>query len=157
MLYTIIKNIFEQSKTKFVKSLPFEYMEVKTDTKEKFHVIHVITPHLSANMAAELNRQLFDLLKDNTKNVVLNLRGVKNMDEEAGELLVTTQQKFYEEGASFVICELSENVEDFLDSKDLLELLNATPTESEAGDIVQMEEMERFSQAVIGRTASTSA
>jgi anti-anti-sigma factor len=118
-------------------------MEVKTDTKEKFHVIRVETSELSANMAAELNRQLFDLLKDNTKNVVLNLRDVKNIDEEAGELLVTAQQKFYEEGASFVVCELSENVEDFLDSKDLLELLNATPTESEAGDIVQMEEMER--------------
>ena len=32
---------------------------------------------------------------------------------------------------------------DFLDTNDLLEILNITPTESEAWDIVQMEEIER--------------
>jgi hypothetical protein len=34
-------------------------------------------------------------------------------------------------------------VEDFLDTHDLLEMMNCTPTVSEAGDIVQMEEIER--------------
>ena len=118
-------------------------MEVKTDTKERFHVIRVETPELSATMAAELNRQLQELLKDKIRNVVLNLQGVKSMQEEAAETLVRLQQKFYEEGASFVICELTPEVEDFLDKSDLLELMNVTPTESEAGDIVQMEEIER--------------
>jgi hypothetical protein len=42
-----------------------------------------------------------------------------------------------------VICELQQGVEDFLDSNNLLELMNVTPTESEAWDIVQMEEIER--------------
>jgi anti-anti-sigma factor len=118
-------------------------MEVKTDTKEKFHVISVETTELSANLAAELNRQLLELLKDTIKNVVLNLRSVKSMDEEGAEILVRTQQKFYEENASFVVCELTETVEAFLDEKELLELMNVTPTESEAFDIVQMEEIER--------------
>ena len=119
------------------------YMEVKTDTKEKFHVIRVETQELSANLAAELNRQLLELLKDTIKNIVLNLRSVKSMQEEAAEILVRTQQKFYENNASFVICELTNEVEQFLDEKELLELMNVTPTESEAGDIVQMEEIER--------------
>jgi len=118
-------------------------MEVKTDTKEKFHVIRVETTQISANMAAELNRHFLELLKGTIKNVVLNLRDVKNIAEEAAETLVRIQQKFYEAGASFVICELTEEVESFLDSKNLLEMMNTTPTESEAGDIVQMEEMER--------------
>jgi len=34
-------------------------------------------------------------------------------------------------------------VEDFLDKNELLELMNVTPTQSEAWDIVQMEEIER--------------
>jgi anti-anti-sigma regulatory factor len=57
--------------------------------------------------------------------------------------LVNVQQKFYEQNASFVICELQPAVEDFLDKEDLLELMNITPTESEALDIIQMEEIER--------------
>lgn len=118
-------------------------MEVKTDTKEKFHVIRVETTELSANMAAELNSQLLELLKDTIKNVVLNLSTVKSMAEEAAETIVRTQQRFYEQGASFVICELTSEMETFLDEKGLLELMNVTPTESEASDIVQMEEIER--------------
>ena len=118
-------------------------MEVKTDTKEKFTVIRVQTPELSATLAADLNHQLQELLKGRERNVVLNLSGVKTISEEAGEILVRSQQHFYEAGASFVVCEIPQDVEDFLDSKDLLELMNATPTESEAGDIVQMEEVER--------------
>jgi anti-anti-sigma factor len=118
-------------------------MEVKTDTKERFHVIRVETPEMSATMAGELDRQLGELLKDRIKNVVLNLNGVKSMQEEAAERLVRTQQKFYDSSASFVVCEMPKELEEYLDSKDLLELMNVTPTESEAYDIVQMEEIER--------------
>lgn len=118
-------------------------MEVKTDTKEKFHVIRVETPEISVKLAAELSHRLQELLKDTIKNVVLNLSSVKSIQEEAAEILVRTQQKFYEQNVSFVICELTNEVEQFLDEKELLELMNVTPTESEAGDIVQMEEIER--------------
>jgi anti-anti-sigma factor len=118
-------------------------MEVKTDTKEKFHVIRVETADLPANLAAELKSHLEEPLKDTIKNVVLNLRNVKSIEEETAEVLVRSQQKFYEQNASFVICELNDEVEKFLDEKELLEMMNVTPTESEAYDIVQMEEVER--------------
>jgi anti-anti-sigma factor len=118
-------------------------MKVKTDTKEKFHVINVETPNLSANMAAELDKQLVELLQSSNKNVVLKLALVNSIDKEAAETLVKVQQKFYEHNASFVICELTPGVETFLDKENLLELMNITPSESEAWDIVQMEEIER--------------
>ena len=127
----------------FIILSPLINMEVKTDTKEKFHVMRVESPHLTAIMADELDLRLQELLKGNPKNLVLNLSAVKSIDEEAAEKLVRTQQKFYEQQASFVICEFDKEVEEFLDSKDLLELINFTPTESEAYDIVQMEEIER--------------
>ncbi len=118
-------------------------MEVKTDTKEKFHVISVETDHLSANMTEELTKHLTAYLHHEIKNAIVKLSNVKSMDEEAAETLVKIQQKFYEEGASFVICELDKTLETYLDSNNLLELMNVTPTESEAWDIVQMEEIER--------------
>ena len=118
-------------------------MEVKTDTKEKFHVITVEIPHLTAIMTAELNQRLLPLLQTNIRNVVLNAKPIQIIDEEAAEGLVRMQQNFYEQNASFVICELLPEVENFLDSIELLEVMNVTPTESEAADIVQMEEIER--------------
>ena len=124
-------------------SLSAVTMEVKTDTKEKFHVIRVETADLPANLAAELKSHLEEPLKDTIKNVVLNLSNVKTIAEETGEVLVRTQQKFYEQNASFVVCGMNEEIEQFLDEKELLEMMNVTPTESEAYDIVQMEEVER--------------
>lgn len=118
-------------------------MEVKTDTKERFHVISVVTGHLSANMTEDLCKQLTTYLQQDIKNVVLKLTGVNSMDEAGAECLVKTQQQFYDNGASFVVCELTPDLEGFLDEKNLLELMNTTPTESEAWDIVQMEEIER--------------
>jgi MFS superfamily sulfate permease-like transporter len=125
-------------------------MNVKTDTKEKFHAITVDEPVLSATMTDELGNCLLPYLQNDAslpdrqvKNLVLILKNTETIDISAGEKLVYIQQKFYENGASFVICELQKPVEEFLDENNLLEMMNVTPTESEAWDIVQMEEIER--------------
>lgn len=118
-------------------------MHVKTDTKEKFHAIRVNEPALTASMTEDLENSLLPYLQNDVKNVVLIASEIKEVDVAAGEKLVNIQQKFYENSASFVICSLQKQVEAFLDEAELLELMNVTPTESEAWDIVQMEEIER--------------
>ena len=118
-------------------------MEVKIDTKEKFHVITLPSPILSATMTEELSDCLLPYLQNDIKNVVLNLKHLQSLDNISAETLVKVQQKFYENNASFVICALQPQVEEFLDRQELLEMMNTTLTESEAGDIVQMEEIER--------------
>ena len=118
-------------------------MKVKTDTKEKFHAITVKETSLTADMAAELTDLLHPYLQNDLKNIILNLKELQGLDEPAAEKLVKLQQNFYENNASFVICELQKPVEEFLDHIGLLEILNITPSESEAWDIVQMEEIER--------------
>lgn len=125
-------------------------MQVKIDTKEKFHAITVSGPELSADMTDELGNVLLPYLQNDgsgpggqPRNIVLILGEIQSIDSAAASKLVELQQKFYENNASFVICALQKQVEDFLDKNELLELMNVTPTESEAWDIVQMEEIER--------------
>jgi anti-anti-sigma factor len=118
-------------------------MEVKIDTKEKFHAITVPGPTLSASMTEELASCLLPYLQNDVKNLVLILKDIETIDNAAGEKLVEIQQSFYENNASFVICEMQPGVEQFLDQIELLELMNVTPSQSEAWDIVQMEEIER--------------
>lgn len=125
-------------------------MEFKIDTKEKFHVITLPGSTLSADMAAELSDLLLPYLQTDVslperqvKNIILDIKELQTLDEIAAEKLVKLQQNFYEKNASFVICGMQKPVEDFLDGAGLLEMMNCTPTESEAWDIVQMEEIER--------------
>ena len=118
-------------------------MEVKIDTKEKFHVITLSQSELSATMTEELSDRLLSFLQSDIKNIVLNLKELRSIDNISAEKLVKVQQKFYENDASLVICEVQPQVEEFLDKDQLLEMMNITPTESEAWDIIQMEEIER--------------
>ncbi len=118
-------------------------LNVKIDTKEKFTVINPLTAYISANMSADLLENCRQILNNHPKNLILNLSGVNKMDAEVADLLTEMQQNFYEKNASFVVCNMEESLEQALDQQGVLEVWNITPTESEAWDIVQMEEIER--------------
>src|SRR5688572_13199169 len=118
-------------------------MEVKINNKEKFHAITLPGNSLSATMTEELEACLLPYLQNDVKNIVLLLKDIQNIDIAAAEKLLSIQQTYYENNASFVICELQRPVEEFLEKHELLEVMNVTPTQSEAWDIVQMEEVER--------------
>ncbi|MCE3282772.1 MAG: anti-sigma-factor antagonist [Chitinophagaceae bacterium] len=118
-------------------------MEVKFDTKEKFTVITPNEPELTANLAEELRVICEAHLEKTPKSVVLNLQPVESIDDDAASGITSLQQHFYDNSASFVVCGLSDSVEKKFDDLELLDYLNYTPSESEAWDIVQMEEVER--------------
>jgi len=118
-------------------------MNFKIDTKEKFTVITPLSEDLSDKLTEELVQIATEQLKKDLKNMVVNLKNVFSINESAATHLVKLEQTFYENNASFVICELQPSVETEFEKDELLDLINITPTESEAGDIVQMEEIER--------------
>ena len=118
-------------------------MNVKIDTKERFTVITPEETRLSVNMTAELNQLLRGYLQKDIPHVVLKMDAVQSVDELMAENIAAIQQEFYEKSCSFVICNLQKDVEQILEKKELLEFMNVTPSESEAWDIVQMEEIER--------------
>ncbi len=118
-------------------------MKVKIDTKEKFTVVTPEDATLSANVSEELRQICESQLENMPKSVVLNLQLVQNIDEEAASTITSVQQNFYEKSASFVVCGMTKELEQKFDELELLDFLNYTPTESEAWDIVQMEEVER--------------
>lgn len=118
-------------------------MKVKLDTKEKFHVITILETALTANMTEELERTFNDCIQNGVKNAILNLAQVAAIDLDTALKLCNMQQNSYENNHSLVFCCLQTDLEKWLDEQELLEIMNVTPTESEAMDIIQMEEMER--------------
>jgi anti-anti-sigma regulatory factor len=118
-------------------------MKFKIDTKEKFTVVTPIEPHFYDNVTADFNVLCEMLLQKDIKNTILNLANVNDIDESSCDAVTQWQQRFYEANASFVICEMTTKIEAIFDKLELTDVLNITPTESEAWDIVQMEEIER--------------
>ena len=118
-------------------------IQYQTDTKEKFTVITFLNTQLNSNLVPELAELTTKWGNTAPKNLVLNLKNVQDWDEAVIEHIAMAQGNYYEHNTSFVICGLSDKLSDILDKTEYAELLNMTPTESEAWDIVQMEEIER--------------
>jgi anti-anti-sigma factor len=118
-------------------------MNVKIDTKEIFHVISLNEEILSANMAEVFKGLITETYKGDNKSIVLNLEGVGEMEQEIVEQIEQIHQELYSNKKSFVLCGLNPTIKSLFQEKDLTDTLNITPTESEAWDIVQMEEIVR--------------
>lgn len=118
-------------------------MSFKFDTREKFTIITSDTDVLDDNLTAGFSNKLLSLLHHDVKNVILKMTNIIYINESLGEEIAQLHNQFYEQSASFVICELQPQVEKLFENLDLKNVINITQTESEAWDIVQMEELER--------------
>ncbi len=118
-------------------------MNVKIDTKEKFTVITVQEAAITANMTEEFKKMMLSYLSAEIPHLIINMKQVGSVDEETANMLATVHQEFYANNASFIVCELQKKLISHFEEWELTDVLNITPTESEAWDIVQMEEIER--------------
>ncbi|MCO5236080.1 MAG: STAS domain-containing protein [Chitinophagaceae bacterium] len=118
-------------------------MNFKINTREKFHVITLNEPVFSANMTDELHELFNEVTQIDVKHIILNLKSVQELEIPVISFLIKEQERALEENRSFVICELQPSVKELFKKEDVSDRLNTTPTESEAWDIVQMEEIER--------------
>ena len=118
-------------------------MQYKTDLKEKFTVVTFLDASLTSNSVPEINELTQKILSQSPKNLVVNCGQVKQWDSSIIAALANAQEQFYDNNASFVICALSDALQNSIDSSEYAEMMNLTPTETEAWDIVQMEEIER--------------
>ncbi len=119
------------------------YMNVKIDTKEIFHVISLNEAILSANMAEVFKELITETYKGDNKSIVLNLVQVHEIQQEIAEVIGQLHEELYSNNRSFVLCGLNQTIKSMFQEKNLADTLNITPTESEAWDIVQMEEIVR--------------
>jgi hypothetical protein len=113
-------------------------MNVKIDTKERFTVITPEFHQFTAILSEEFNKMLLDYLTKPTPHVILNFKNIHDINEIEALAIIQTQCSFYEHNVSCVICEIQKSILPLFEDSP-----NITPTESEAWDILQMEEIER--------------
>jgi anti-anti-sigma regulatory factor len=118
-------------------------MQYKTEQKEKFTVVTLLENSLSSNLVPELAELISKIGSQSPKNLIIDFSKVARWELPIIEQLANAQQAFYDNNTSFVICCLSDSLQKLLDLTDYAEVMNITLTESEAWDIVQMEEIER--------------
>ena len=118
-------------------------MNFKVDTKEKFCVIRIEEIQFIDTMSVYLREFCEQKLTEPVKNVILDFSLVEEINDSSIENIAELQQLFYNNQASFVLCNMRDSIQNqMIEFSESLEY-SITPTESEAWDIVQMEEIER--------------
>ena len=117
-------------------------MNFKIDTREKFTIITPVSDFSSDNLTAEFKELVHSYLQHKT-NLVISLNNVVNIKENSVNDIAALQNEFYGQNISFVICELQPAVQSLVEKLELDDVMNITPTVTEAWDMVQMEEVER--------------
>ena len=105
----------------------------------------IITPLINSfsdNLTAELN-ELLSSYKQSKINLIINFKNVSTTNEQVIKQIAAWQNEFYNSKLSFVLCEIQQSVKAVLEKLELDDVLNTAPTETEAWDIVQLEEIER--------------
>ena len=117
-------------------------MNFKIDTREKFTMITPVSDFSSDNLTAEFKELVHSYLQHKT-NIVISLKNVVKLEEQTVEMMAALQEQFYEQNISFVVCEVQLPVQAVINELDLDGVMNVAPTDTEAWDIIQMEEIER--------------
>lgn len=118
-------------------------MKIKVDTKEKFQVLRPELPELSVIMAEAITQLVVKGFATEAKNAIIDMSGILEADEQALVELATLLQLCQKNKASLVFFAVKPAVKTAMQGLDLIDVFQLTPTESEAWDMVQMEEMER--------------
>ncbi len=117
-------------------------MNFKIDTREKFTIITPLSDFLSANLTAEFLKLVYSYLESKT-NLIINFKNVITINEHLIEQIAALHQEFYNNNLSFILCEVQNQVQSMIAVFKLDDQLNIIPSETEAWDMVQMEEIER--------------
>lgn len=118
-------------------------MDFKIDTKEKFYVLTCNELDLTANMAEKIQSKVLKLRENKPNNVIVKFSDLQNIEFEAASILANCRMEMYDNKYSFVVCGLHDDIMEKISDWEMEDAINVTPTESEAWDIVQMDEIER--------------
>jgi anti-anti-sigma regulatory factor len=98
---------------------------------------------LTANLSEQLFKKINETAEQQPHNVILKLEDVAQLDRAVADGLAGLREAFYNHHRSFVVCCLQQPVLKDVMDWEMENELNVTLTESEAWDIVQMDEIER--------------
>ena len=118
-------------------------MEFKIDTKETYTVIAPLDKHIGENMAAVLRQKCMSLEENGSQNFLIDMCDCVSADITSFTQLVALHEYCYTTGISLLFTNVNNAILNSMKEREVNELLNITPTEIEAVDIISMEILER--------------
>ena len=117
-------------------------MRYNIDTKENFDIITPINDTFNQELAVEINQFIQNSI-EKQRSVIIDFTSINSIEETNTQHIIDWHHEMYNADLSFVLCTLSESVKNILLNMEDAAILNITPKQIEAIDIVAMEGLER--------------
>lgn len=117
-------------------------MKFSVDRQDKYTIIKLDEEKLDTTIAPEVKSELVKLESDGVENLIINLGNVKYSDSSGLSALLVANRLFGNKG-SFVLCEVQEHVLKLIKISQLDKVMEITPTQEEAVDMVFMNALEK--------------
>lgn len=117
-------------------------MKFSVDRQDNYTIIKLDEEKLDTSIAPEMKSELVKLDSDGVENLIINLVNVKYSDSSGLSALLVANRVFGGKG-SFVLCEVQEHVLKLIKISQLDKVMEITPTQEEAVDMVYMKALEK--------------
>lgn len=117
-------------------------MKFSVDRQDKYTIIKLDEEKLDTTIAPEVKSELVKLDSDGVENLIINLGNVKYSDSSGLSALLVANRLFGDKG-SFVLCDVQEHVLKLIKISQLHKVMEITPTQEEAVDMVFMNALEK--------------
>lgn len=117
-------------------------MKFSVDRQDKYTIIKLDEEKLDTTIAPEVKSELVKLESDGVENLIINLGNVKYSDSSGLSALLVANRLFGNKG-SFVLCDVQEHVLKLIKISQLDKVMEITPTQEEAVDMVFMNALEK--------------
>jgi anti-anti-sigma regulatory factor len=117
-------------------------MKYNIDTKENFDIITPINDLFDQDLAEEIQQFLSASILKN-RSAIIDFSSIQSIENNLNQTIIDWHHKMYDSNLSFALCEMNDEVKKSMQENEEFDILNITPKQIEAIDIVAMEGLER--------------
>ena len=117
-------------------------MRYNIDTKENFDIITPINDTFNQELAVEINQFIQNSI-EKQRSVIIDFTSINSIEETNTQHIIDWHHEMYDSNLSFALCGMNDDVKKTLLENIESDILNITPKQIEAIDIVAMEGLER--------------
>jgi anti-anti-sigma regulatory factor len=117
-------------------------MKYNIDTKENFDIITPINDLFNQDLAEEIQQFLSASILKN-RSAIIDFSSIQSIENNLNQIIIDWHHKMYDSNLSFALCEMNDEVKKSMQENEESNILNITPKQIEAIDIVAMEGLER--------------
>jgi anti-anti-sigma regulatory factor len=117
-------------------------MKYNIDTKENFDIITPINDLFNQDLAEEIQQFLSASILKN-RSAIIDFSSIQSIENNLNQTIIDWHHKMYDSNLSFALCGMNDEVKKSMQENEESDILNITPKQIEAIDIVAMEGLER--------------